>query len=69
MDYWMGLKTMAINGLCWKRRTKSTGRFVLAAGWPAVNGKYISYLNKKQHRTRHNLTAPTEDVFELTTHS
>jgi len=48
---------------------KVTGRFVLAAGCPAVNGKYISYLNKKQNRTQHNLTAPTEDVFELTTRS
>lgn len=60
---------MAINGLCWISRIKATGRFVLAAGCPAVNGKYISYLNKEQNRTRHNLTAPTEDVSELTTHS
>jgi hypothetical protein len=69
MDYWMELRTVAVNGLCWKSRTKVTDRFVLAAGCPAVNGKYISYVNKKQNRTQHNLTAPTEDVFELMTHS
>jgi hypothetical protein len=54
MDYWLVLRTMAINGLCWKSRTKATDRFVLAAECPAVNGKYISYLNKKQNRTQHN---------------
>lgn len=68
MDYWMGLRTMAINGLYWKSRTKATGRFVLAAGCHAVSGKYISNKNKKQDTTQHNITAPT-DVFELTIHS
>jgi len=41
MDYWMGLRTVARNGLCWKSRMNPTDRFVLAAECPVVNGKYI----------------------------
>lgn len=47
----------------------TTGRFVLDAGWTAVNAKCILCLNKKQNRTWHNLTAPKADGFELTTYS
>jgi len=50
MNYWMGIRTMAINELCWKSRTKATGRFVLAAGCPAASGKYNSAQLNCTHR-------------------
>jgi len=55
-------------GLCWKRRTKATDGFVLLQDvMLSVENTFPTWIRNKT--TQHNLTAPTEDVFELTTHS